>query len=118
MVGDHVLVGGHDRLAGAEGGGHEGVGRLVAAHELDDDVDVGARHEVGRRVGHEVVGHAERAGPGEVALRDAREDEAGHAAGVHALGMLEEGAHDGSADGAGAEHRDAEGSSSWTWSRS
>jgi hypothetical protein len=109
VVGDDVLVGSHDRLAGTERGGHEGVGRLVAAHELDDGVDVGARHQVGRCVGDEVVGDAEGAGPGEVALRDAREDEAGHAAGVHPLGMLEEGAHDGSADGAGAEHRDAEG---------
>jgi len=37
---DDVLVGGDDRLAHREGGGDERVGRFVAAHQLDDDVDL------------------------------------------------------------------------------
>ena len=51
VVGDDVLVGGHDRLARAERRGDQRAGRLVAAHQLDDDVDVVVRDEVGRRVG-------------------------------------------------------------------
>ena len=41
VVGDDVLVRGDDRLAGAERGGDQRPGGLVAAHELDDDVDLG-----------------------------------------------------------------------------
>ena len=60
-------------------------------------------------VGQEVVGNAARPGPGEVPLGDGGEDEAAAVGRREPLGMLEEGAHDGAADGAGAEHRDAEG---------
>ena len=54
VMGDDVLVRGDDRLAGAERRRDQGVGRLVAAHQLDDDVDLGVGDEVGRRVGQEV----------------------------------------------------------------
>ena len=46
-------------------------GRLVAAHHLDDDVDLRVGDEVGRRVGQQVGRDAGRAGPVEVADRDA-----------------------------------------------
>ena len=39
VVGDDVLVRRDDRLAGPERGGDERARRLVAAHDLDDDVD-------------------------------------------------------------------------------
>ncbi len=56
VVGDDVLVGGHDRRAHRQGGRDQRVGRLVAAHELDDDVGAAVRHEVGRGIGDELRG--------------------------------------------------------------
>ena len=41
------------RLPVAERGGDQRVGRLVAAHQLDDDVDLVVGDEVGRRVGQQ-----------------------------------------------------------------
>ena len=49
----------------------QGPGGLVAAHDLDDDVDLGVGHEVGRGVGQQVRLDAGRAGAVEVAHRDA-----------------------------------------------
>ena len=44
-VGDQLLVGGHDGLAGLEGGGDQMPGRLDAAHRLDDHVHVVGDHQ-------------------------------------------------------------------------
>ena len=53
VVGDDVLVGGDDRLAGAERRRDQRAGRLVAAHHLDDDVVSRVGDEVGRGVGQD-----------------------------------------------------------------
>ena len=73
VVGDDVLVRGDDRLAGREGGRDERVRGLVAAHQLDDDVDVGRGHEVGRRVGQQLGRDPGLAGLVEVAAGHADE---------------------------------------------
>ena len=62
VVGDDVLVGGDDALAHRQRGGDQGVGRLVAAHQLDDDVDLVAGHQVGRRVGDQTGRETRRDG--------------------------------------------------------
>ena len=54
VVGEHVLVGRHDRLAHRQRGRDQRAGRLVAAHQLHDHVDVGVGDEMGRRVGQEL----------------------------------------------------------------
>ena len=74
-MGEDVLVGGDDRLARRERGRDERPGGLVAAHQLDDHVDVGVGHEVGRCVGQEIGGDAGRRGPAQVSDRDAGEAE-------------------------------------------
>ena len=109
MVGDDVLVGGDDGLAGREGGGDEGVGGLVAAHQFDDDVVVVGRDDVRGRVGDdgrrdaggddavgELVGHGSE-GQGRAVERR------------QPFGSFEEGANHGSAHGTRAEHGDAKG---------
>jgi hypothetical protein len=108
VVRDDVLVGGDDRLAGAERGRDQRVGGLVAAHQLADDVDVGVGHQVGGRVG-EQLGREVR---GTLAV-DRSNGHAGQLesgiARAQAIGSLAEGAYDLAADGTGAEHGDAEG---------
>ncbi len=54
---EELLVGGHHRLAGGEGGELDGARRLDAADQLDDDVDGGVGDELGE-VGRDV--HARR----------------------------------------------------------
>ena len=51
MVRQHVLVGGDDGLAGTKRRSHERVSGLVAAHQLDDDIDAVVRHEMSRGIG-------------------------------------------------------------------
>ena len=75
VMGDHVLVGRHHRLAGGQRGRHERMGRLVAAHQLDDRVDPRIGDQVRRGVGHELVGNAEVAGPVEALLGHAGEQQ-------------------------------------------
>ncbi len=50
VVGQQLLVGGDDRLAGSERSEHQRAGRFDATDDLDDDVDVGIGDD-GRCVG-------------------------------------------------------------------
>ena len=45
-VGEQLLVRRDDRFAGGDGGGDQLAGRLDAADDLDDEVDVGIDHDV------------------------------------------------------------------------
>ena len=73
VVGDDVLVGGDDRFAAAERGGDQGSRRLVATHQLDDDVGLGRGDQVGRRIGQEIGRNAGTARAIEVPAGDADE---------------------------------------------
>ena len=86
VVGDHVLVRGDDRLAGAERGDDQRPGRLVAAHHLDDDVVLRVGHEVGRGVGQQVTPDAGRPGALEIADGDRDERDAAPSARDQAVG--------------------------------
>ena len=109
MVGDDVLVRRHDPLPGAQRGGDQRPGRLVAAHELHDDVHLGVGDEVRGRVRDDRRGHAARDQAIHELVGHARERERDAVEGREASRPFEEGAHDGPADGARAEHRDAKG---------
>ena len=74
-------------------------------------VDLGIGDEVGRGVRQELGRDPPTLRLRQVADRDAGKDEAGAVERGELLRAFEEGAHDGAADGAGAEHRDAEGGS-------
>ena len=78
--------------------------------DLDDDVDVGARDEVRRRVGQQRLRDAGGDRPlGHVPDRDAGEDERRAVGRREARRPLEQRAHDLAADGARADHADAQG---------
>ena len=108
VMGDDVLVRGHDRLAGPERGRDERPGRLVAAHDLDDDVGVRVGHEVGRGVGEERGGQAGLARSVEVADRDPGHVQRGPVRAGEALRVRGQAVEDGAADGARPEHADAQ----------
>ncbi len=91
VVGDDVLVGGDDALAHRQGRGDQRVGRLVAAHQLDDDVDLGVGHQVGRRVRDHRGRNAGRDRAFDVADRDGAEHEGPAVAGAELGGSLEQG---------------------------
>ena len=62
--GEQLLVGGDDRLARLQGGEDEGAGRLDAADDLDDQVDVGVGDDAGGVVGEHAGGEGRPAGDG------------------------------------------------------
>ena len=70
-MGDDVLVGGDDGLAHRQRGRDQRVRRLVATHELDDDVDVVVGDQVRRRVGQDRAGIPAAARAPDVAHGDA-----------------------------------------------
>ena len=108
VMGDDVLVGGHDRLAGPERGGDERVRRLVAAHELDDDVDVGSS---ATRCAGASVEQVRRAGRDRAALATSRTATADQLEGAPSAGrssggpVVEQGAATSCADRPGARGR-------------
>ena len=109
VVGDDVLVGGHDRLAGAERGRDQRAGRLVAAHQLDDDVGLGVGHEVGRGIGQELRRDAARRAPRPGRGRRRRPAPAARRRRRRAArGCSSSAAHDLAPDRARAEHGDAQ----------
>ena len=111
VMGEHVLVGRHDGLAGREGGRDERPGRLVATDQLDDDVHVGRGDEVRRRVGQQVLRNPGRGVSVHVADGDPRELERPAVAGRsrQSFRRLKQGTDDLAADAPGAEHADAKG---------
>ena len=109
VMSEHVLVRRHDRLADAQRGEHQRAGRLVAAHQLHDDVDVGRRHDVGGCVGQQILGDAGRTVTVEVAHRDRRRAPGDRPPdGAETLRSRQEGTDDLPPDAAGAENADAE----------
>ena len=106
-MGDHMLVRRHDRLAGSEGGHDQGVRRLVAADQLDDDVGIVGGHQMGRGVGQERTRQTCHACPGDVANGDTDELEWSAVGGRQLGSTLDQCANDLTADRTRAEDRDA-----------
>ena len=108
VMGDHVLVRGHDRLARPERGGDQGPGRLIPAHDLDDHVRVRVSHEMGRGIGEERRGQASLTGSVEVADGDPGQVQVGPVRSGKALRVRGQAFVDGTAHGARPEHADAQ----------
>ena len=66
MKGNQGLVRGHHVLAVGDGVEDERAGRLVAAEELHDDVDVGVSHHLGRVGAQPGIAQSELPGPVQV----------------------------------------------------
>ncbi len=115
VMGDHVLVRGDHALAGLQGRADQRAGRLVAAHRLDDHVDVRVGHHVGRGIGEDGLRDAEGDGPVGELLRDRGQDERSAVQGREAGGPVEERADDLAADGSGADDTDAQGLNAHGW---
>ena len=118
VVGDDVLVGRDDALAHRQRRGDQRVGRLVAAHQLDDDVDPLVRHEMGRRVGEQ----ARRARPAATARSTSRtamatSSSAAPSDGTQVVGPVEQRADHLAPDRPGTEHADAQPGAAHDWSR-
>jgi hypothetical protein len=115
VVGDHRLVRSDHRLACTEGGRDERAGRLDAAHEFDDDVDVRVSDDVRRGVGQEVTGQPVAAAPRDVThghrddgkWRAVRRDDP--------VRMVQQTVEHGAADGARTEHGDAQRRTAHRW---
>ncbi len=110
-VGQQFLVGGDDRLAGLQSLEDQAPGRLDAADDLDDHVDVGiADHGVGigRQQAHRDRG---RPLPGQAAHRHRGQFEPQAGAGLDGGRILDQELGQGSADVAAAEEADADGGS-------
>ena len=71
-IGEQLLVGGDDRLAGFDRVERQLPGRLDPADDLHDHVDAGVRHHAGRVVGEHPVRQGHRALLGDAAHGDAR----------------------------------------------
>ena len=109
VVGQQLLVGGHHRLAGAQGGEGQLPGRLDAADDLDHQVDVGVaghRRGVG---GEHAVGQGDATVAGEAAHRHPGHLEADPGALGDGVAPLGEQPHEGGADVAAAEEPHPEG---------
>jgi hypothetical protein len=117
-VGDDVLVRGHHREAGCQGGADERAGRLGAAHRLHDHVASAARDQVRRRVGEQGLRDARGDGALGELLRDRRQHQRAPVGRRETRGSLEEGSHDLAADGSGADDADAQGLNAHGGSRS
>ena len=109
VVGDDVLVGGDDALAHRQRGADEGVGRLVAAHQLDDDIDLVAGHQVGRRVRDQAGRKTRRDGTIDVAHGDRRQLERHAISGSQPVRPVEQRRDHLASDGPRAQDRDAQG---------
>ncbi len=107
-MGKDVLVGRDDGLARRKGRGDQRPGRLAAADQLDHDVDLGRRDEMGRSVGQEILGNPGGSGPGRVADRDPGEDDPGAVKWGEALRLVAERPGDRAADGSGTQQPDAQ----------
>ncbi len=106
VVGQQLLVAGDDRLARLDGGEDEGAGRLDAADDLHDHVDLGIDHHRLGIVGQAVVGHGHRPGLGRVAHCHAGQLEAYAGAGLDGVGVGREQLHEAATHVPAAEHPD------------
>ena len=84
------------------------MGRLVAAHQLDDDVDLVVGDEVGRRIREEFGGYPGRGGPTRIADGDGGQLERSAVGRLEFAGSLEQGADHLAADRPRAEDTDAQ----------
>ena len=84
------------------------MGRLVATHQLDDDVDVVVGHQVRRRVGQDSAGMPARGGAPDVAHGDGGELEGGAIGRRQSPGRSRSARDDLAPDGPRAEHADAQ----------
>ena len=107
-VGEQLLVGGDHRLAAGERGGDQLAGRLDAADDLDDDVDVGIGDDVVGVAGEHTGRQLDVALPGEVAHGDARDLERHAGAGLDLLGLGRDQPDERRADVAASEDPDAD----------
>ena len=109
VLGEQRLVGGDDRGAGLQRGQDQRAGRLDAADDLDDDVDVVPGRQ-GRGVGGEQRGVDRQvaAVAGDPAYGDAGQLERAADPGGQVVGVRREQPGDLAADGAAAEQRDAQ----------
>jgi hypothetical protein len=87
-LGEQRLVGGDHVLAGQDGGAHHLVGALDAAHDLDDDLDLGVVHELHRVRGELLPRHQLAAHGGDVAHGDAAHVERHAEAALDGRGVL------------------------------
>ena len=108
-VGEQLLVGGHHRLARLQGGEHQLPGRLDAAHDLDDDVDVGIGDDRPGVVGEHVGGQLDVAAAGRVPDGDTGDLEVEPGARRDGGPLAGHEGDERGADGAAAEHADADG---------
>ena len=109
VMSDHVLVGRDDRLPHRERGGDQRVGRFVAAHELDDRIDLVVGDEMRRRIGQHRCRQARARGAVHITHGDRGDLERSAIRGTHLGGPVKEGANDLSADGPCPKHPDAQG---------
>ena len=109
VVGDDVLVGGDHGLAHRQRRRDQRPRRLVAAHQLDDDVDVVVGHEVRRGVGQERrPGARGRAARATSRTATAVSSSAAPSAGRSSAGRSRSAANDLASDGPRAEDGDAQ----------
>ena len=106
-VGQQLLVGGDDGLAGGEGGEDQLTGGLDAADHLDHDVDVGIRHHGGAVTGEHAFGQLDVALAGEVAHGHGGDLQAQPGAGLDGVGLLGHETDQGGTDVAAPEHPDS-----------
>ncbi len=108
VLGHDLLVGGDDVASGLEGLAHEAESGVLAAEELDDDVELG-REEVFGVAGDDGGVEAEAHGLFDILFEDANEGErAAKLLGEKGL-LIEQDAGDGAADDADAHEANADG---------
>jgi len=56
VIGNEFFVGGDNAFAGFKGAADPDAGRIEAAGEFDDDIDIGGEHGIGVLAPHDVGG--------------------------------------------------------------
>ena len=105
-VGEQLLVGGHDRLAGPQRGHDQPARRLDPTDHLDHEVDVGIDDDAVRVAGEDAVGELDIALARHVADRDPRDLEPHAGSRLDRLGLPADELHQRRSDVAAAEHTD------------
>ena len=105
MLGDQRLVGGDDVLAVGQGAQHQTARRLVAAHQFDDDRDLGIVDHLERFTGQLQAGDMGGGGV-QVAGGGVGDDDLAPGATADFLGIARQNVGDAAADRAQAEQAD------------